>query len=234
MDDRVSRDTARGVARWLSRQVFFLLLLGVILFVPAGRLDWWHGWLLAGLHVLVVAAQALILIPTHPEVIAERSGYQKGSKGWDVLIAGLAAAALPMLAWAVAGLDARWGWSAVDPALTAAGAAAWLVGYALVIWAMASNPFFSVTVRIQDERGHKVMSGGPYRLVRHPGYVGAIVFQLATPLLLGSWWAMVPSALSAALYVVRTVLEDRTLRAELPGYEAYTQQTRYRLLPGVW
>lgn len=234
MDDRVSRDMARGVVRWLSRQAFFLLLMWVILFVCAGRLDWWQGWLQAGLYVVVVAAQALILIPTHPEVIAERSGYQKGSKGWDVWIAGLAAALLPMVAWVVAGLDARWGWSAVDPALTAIGAAVWLLGYALVIWAMANNPFFSATVRIQDERGHRVASGGPYRLVRHPGYVGAIAFQLATPLLLGSWWAMVPSALSAVLYVVRTALEDRTLRAELPGYEAYTRQTRYRLLPGVW
>lgn len=234
MDDRVSKDIARGVTRWLSKQAFFLILLAVILFVSAGRLAWWQGWLQVGLYVAVVAAQALILIPTHPEVIAERSGYQKGSKGWDVLIAGLAAALLPIVAWVVAGLDARRGWSVMAPALTLIGAAAWLLGYALLIWAMASNPFFSVTVRIQDERGHQVMSGGPYRLVRHPGYVGAILFQLVTPLLLGSWWAMIPSALAALLYVVRTALEDRTLRAELPGYEAYTQRTRYRLLPGVW
>jgi protein-S-isoprenylcysteine O-methyltransferase Ste14 len=101
---------------------------------------------------------------------------------------------------------------------------------------MASFAFFAEGVRIQQERGHTVTTGGPYRYVRHPGYVGATrsVSQAATPLLLGSVWALIPTAASAALYVIRTYLEDKTLREELPGYEAYTQQTRYRLRPGVW
>jgi protein-S-isoprenylcysteine O-methyltransferase Ste14 len=89
-------------------------------------------------------------------------------------------------------------------------------------------------VRIQKERGHTVATGGPYQYVRHPGYTGAILSQIATPFLLGSLWALVPTIASAALYVVRTYLEDKTLRKELPGYEEYTRQTRYRLLPGVW
>jgi protein-S-isoprenylcysteine O-methyltransferase Ste14 len=227
--------TRRGVARWLYKQAVFLALLAVMLFWLAGRWDWWQGWLQVGLYVVVVAAQALILIPRSPGLIAERSGYQKGSQVLDTVVASLAAALFPMAAWVVAGLDARYGWSPPVATLwTAAAAVVWLLGYALTIWAMAANAFFGATVRIQEERGHHVESGGPYRYVRHPGYVGAILFQLATPWLLGSWWALLPSALSAVCYVVRTALEDRTLQRELDGYREYTRQTRYRLLPGIW
>jgi protein-S-isoprenylcysteine O-methyltransferase Ste14 len=97
---------------------------------------------------------------------------------------------------------------------------------------MASNPFFSEAVRIQE--GHRVAERGPYRAVRHPGYAGACLGLVAQPLLLGSWPAWLPALLAVAAYVVRTALEDRTLQVELPGYGAYTQRTRYRLLPGVW
>jgi len=109
-----------------------------------------------------------------------------------------------------------------------------VLGYALFLWAMASNAFFAEGVRIQEERGHTVATGGPYRFVRHPGYVGSILATVATPCLLGSPWALIPAIVSGALYVVRTNLEDKTLRQELPGYEQYARQTRHRLLPGVW
>ena len=104
----------------------------------------------------------------------------------------------------------------------------------LLTWSMASNAFFSTVVRIQDDRGHAVASGGPYRFVRHPGYVAAILFYLVTPLMLGSVWTFIPSVLMVLLFVVRTALEDRTLREELDGYWEYAQRVRYRLLPGVW
>jgi protein-S-isoprenylcysteine O-methyltransferase Ste14 len=109
-----------------------------------------------------------------------------------------------------------------------------MAGMLLVSWAMASNKFFSTTVRIQDDRGQTVTSSGPYRLVRHPGYVGFLVSNLATPLLLGSLWALIPAVVLEALVVVRTALEDRTLQAELGGYRDYARRVRYRLLPGVW
>ena len=99
---------------------------------------------------------------------------------------------------------------------------------------MAANAFFSAVVRIQDDRGHAVASGGPYRFVRHPGYSGSLAFELATPIMLGSLWALIPSGLNALLIVVRTALEDRTLNEELDGYREYAGQVRYRLLPGVW
>jgi protein-S-isoprenylcysteine O-methyltransferase Ste14 len=232
---QASEDIRRGVRTWAIKQTITLLMLAAIVFGAAGRIDWLWGWVFVGLNALAVAAQAVIFIPRSPELLAERSGYKSGTKRWDLVIVGLAVVLLPMIAWAVAGLDVRFGW---PPAFAAwvqiAGAAAYLLGYAVVIAAMAANAYFSTTVRIQDERDQRVMTGGPYAIVRHPGYVGAILLTLAVPLALGSAWAFIPMGLSAALYVVRTALEDRTLRQELDGYEAYTRETRYRLIPGVW
>ena len=129
----------------------------------------------------------------------------------------------------------RFGWTGTVPvALHLGGLLVNMLGYALFLWAMVSNAFFAEGVRIQDERAHRVATDGPYRYVRHPGYAGAIVAGLATPFLLGSLWALIPAALSAGLYVVRTGLEDRTLMQELPGYIEYAERTRFRLFPGVW
>jgi protein-S-isoprenylcysteine O-methyltransferase Ste14 len=107
-------------------------------------------------------------------------------------------------------------------------------GMVLVYWAMLANPFLAQVVRIQSERGHQTVSSGPYRYVRHPMYVGILVSYGSTPLLLGSWLALVPFAIMGALLVLRTALEDKTLQAELDGYKEYAQRVRYRLLPGVW
>ena len=103
-----------------------------------------------------------------------------------------------------------------------------------MVWATASNPFFSQIFRLQRERGHSVASGGPYRLVRHPGYLGSILFELAVPIMLGSWWALIAGGLSAGLFLLRTGLEDRTLQAELEGYREYAGRVRSRLVPGIW
>jgi len=109
-----------------------------------------------------------------------------------------------------------------------------VVGYALVVWATASNTFFSQIVRIQSERGHMVVTGGPYHHLRHPAYLGAILYELAVPVLLASWWALTASGINVVLLLLRTALEDRTLQAELAGYRDYARQVHHRLLPGVW
>jgi protein-S-isoprenylcysteine O-methyltransferase Ste14 len=118
--------------------------------------------------------------------------------------------------------------------LRLAGLALFIAGYVLGSYAMIENRFFSGTVRIQDDRGHRVVSSGPYRWMRHPGYLGAIIAYMGTPALLSSLWAWLPSVALVALVILRTRLEDSTLRAELPGYQAYADKVRYRLLPGVW
>jgi protein-S-isoprenylcysteine O-methyltransferase Ste14 len=135
----------------------------------------------------------------------------------------------------LAGLDQRYGWTGGFPLgaqITAL--ILCLFGYGLVVWATASNAFFSQIVRIQTERGHTVVTGGPYQYVRHPAYIGAIVFELAAPILLASWWAGITSLLAVILLVLRTALEDRALQTELAGYADYARKVRQRLLPGIW
>jgi protein-S-isoprenylcysteine O-methyltransferase Ste14 len=168
-----------------------------------------------------------------PETIARRAEAQ-GQKGWDRIVGGLWALA-SLAGLVVAGLDARFGWTApFSLSVHVAGGLGYALGFALFSWAMASNAYFSTVVRIQKDRGHTVCTTGPYRFVRHPGYVGAILQSLVAPLLLGSLWSLIPGALAALLMIVRTALEDRTLQGELDGYRDYARRVRYRLLPGVW
>ena len=135
----------------------------------------------------------------------------------------------------VAALDLRFEWLPEIPLVFQIVAlVVYVLGWAVHLWAMASNRFFARSVRIQMDRGQTVATGGPYQYVRHPGYVGGILLQVAAPISLGSLWALIPGGLGALLLIIRTALEDKTLLEELDGYTEYAQQTRYRLLPGVW
>ncbi len=135
----------------------------------------------------------------------------------------------------VAGLDQRYGWStAIGSSTQIAAAVVAALGYAIVVWATVSNAFFSQIVRIQSERGHHVVSTGPYSFVRHPGYVGTVLFEVGVPIMLGSYWALLCGVLNAVLFIIRTALEDKTLHNELEGYVDYAREVRYRLLPSVW
>jgi protein-S-isoprenylcysteine O-methyltransferase Ste14 len=135
----------------------------------------------------------------------------------------------------LATLDAgRMGWSDVALWVIGTGYILLISGVAVTAWAQAVNPFFEPGVRIQTERAQRVITSGPYRVVRHPGYIAAIAMFIGIPLALASWWALLPAALATALLVVRTSLEDRLLKAELSGYVEYARRTRYRLLPGLW
>jgi len=229
-------DVKRGVISWIAKAVGGLVFFALLLFLSAGRWDWIWAWVFLGLFLIASIVNVLILIPTNPALLADRSrGIREGTKGWDKWITSFAAGLLPMASWVIAALDVRNEWSPqMSLVLHVGGSVFFALGWAMLLWATASNAFFSTTVRIQEERSHTVQTGGPYQFVRHPGYVGAIVYQLATPFLLGSWWALIPMTLSAPLYVLRTALEDRTLHEELDGYRDYAQRVRYRLLPGIW
>jgi len=158
----------------------------------------------------------------------------KDTKPWDKILAPLLGIG-SILVLLVAGLDRSYGWSSPFSLIVNILALTGIViGYAFSSWALVANRFFSGTVRIQTERGHHVVSSGPYRLIRHPGYAGGLLGYVLIPVLLDSLWAFIPAGLLAAVMVVRTALEDRTLQAELPGYAAYAQKTRCRLIPGVW
>ena len=223
-----------GVFKWLLLNAVFLLALGLSLFLSAGRLDWWLGWIYLSVIVAGQVATTLILLPANPTLLGERVWMQKGSKPWDTVIVSLADAGW-MAIGVVAGLDTRFSW---PPRLEVwsplAGLMLVVLGFVIFLWAMASNRFFSSFMRIQTDRGHIVETGGPYRYVRHPGYVGALLMYAASPLALASLWTFLPAGLLIGLFVFRTALEDQTLQLELEGYADYARRVRYRLLPGVW
>jgi protein-S-isoprenylcysteine O-methyltransferase Ste14 len=158
----------------------------------------------------------------------------KDAKPWDKKLAPLLTAGL-VLGLIAAGLEARSGWAArFPPAVKLASLLVILFGFALGTWALVENRFFSGVVRIQAERGHRVVDQGPYRYIRHPGYAGAFWSCLMIPPFLDSRWAFVPILMTLGVLLVRTALEDRTLHDELPGYREYAQKTHYRLFPGIW
>ena len=225
---------AKLIARFVLRESLGLVVLGVALFWSAGRTDWWPAWACLSLTAAWIAATLVVILRTNPSLLAERLGPRKGAKTWDVAILG-ALGVTQLARYVVAGLEQRHAWtSGFPPSAQAIALVLCAAGFALVVWATGSNAFFSQVVRIQHEHQHGVARGGPYRWVRHPAYVGMILFELAAPVMLDSRWALLPSVLGALLFVLRTALEDRTLRAELPGYGDYAREVGARLVPGSW
>jgi protein-S-isoprenylcysteine O-methyltransferase Ste14 len=201
-------DLSSRVRKRMLQVVIQTLLIAAILFISSGRLGWVWAWAYLGVGVGILVINTLVL---SPELIAERGQPKENVKDWDRMLTTLTL--FPTLgALIVIGLDERFGWSpqlAVEIHLVALAFLA--LGQGLFTWAMASNKFFSTAVRIQMDRGHVVASGGPYRYVRHPGYVGYIISWLATSLAPGSLWALIPAGLVMALFVIRTAFEDKTL-----------------------
>ena len=215
--------------------VVTLLLMALLLFGPAGSPQWAHGWWFMGVFVALILISMAALWRLNPEIFVARARPTgQGTKAWDrVLMTVLLTAFAAILP--VAGLDdGRFHWAPAPGWAVVLGYLLLVVGFAGVAWAQAVNRHFEPSVRIQSERDHHVISAGPYAYVRHPGYVGMLIFTLATPLLLGSLLAFIPAVLLCITIVVRTALEDRTLQQELDGYFEYTQKTHYRLLPGIW
>ena len=216
-----------------------LLFIVVVPFLPlliSWRWAWWQAWVYAGVCILGFVVSRVLAARRDPGVIAERARFlqHEDAAPWDKVLAplvGLGGGLIPL----VAGLDARFGWSAgLGLPVEILSLLAILAGYALGAWALIENPFFSGMVRIQAERDHRVISSGPYGWVRHPGYAGALLTYLATPFFLDSLWAFVPVLFLAIVLVIRTRLEDRTLQEQLAGYEDYAREVRYRLVPGIW
>jgi protein-S-isoprenylcysteine O-methyltransferase Ste14 len=213
------------------------LVLMAVLFLAAGKVGWWEGWAYVVQALVVLIASRAIIIRKHPDLAQERAhaGSQANIKPWDRILMPFMSIFLPPAAWIVCGLDERFGWTPDLPnSLQAAGLALIFAGSMLGTWAMIANRFFSSLVRIQTDRGHTVVRGGPYRFVRHPGYAGNILAWMATPVFFASRWAAIPAVLAIAATVARTFLEDRALQAELPGYQEYAHAVRRRLVPGIW
>lgn len=233
---RPGSGTARAstvVAGAVRALVGFGLLIGIPL-LAAGRADWIPPWRLAALFAVIVGFNLAVLRRSNRSLIAKRLDLGGTPLRWDRNVMLVMTVAI-VATFVAAGLDARLGWSRPLPGWAVGlGVGLLVVGDLVFLWAMASNPFFTRLVVVEPGRGHTVARGGPYRLVRHPGYVGWSLLWLAVPLVLGSAWALLPAAVCLGGIVVRTALEDATLAAELPGYREYAAQVRYRLLPGLW
>jgi protein-S-isoprenylcysteine O-methyltransferase Ste14 len=198
--------------------------------------DWWQAWVYAIVSILGFVISRALAARRHPDLLAERARMlrHEDAKPWDKTLAplvGLGGAMIPL----VAGLDALFGWSAgFSLPVEVLALAAILAGHALASYALIENAYFSGMVRIQTDRGQQVVSSGPYRWVRHPGYAGALLVYWATPLFLDSVWTFLPVLFLTVVLIIRTNLEDQTLQVELDGYRDYAQRVRYRLLPRVW
>jgi protein-S-isoprenylcysteine O-methyltransferase Ste14 len=220
-------------------QLFIKSLLGTlfflfILFISAGRINYWQGWLYAALCIICVLLNSFAL-KNNGELAAERSGVKSGTKSWDKIILGLSAVTL-IITYIVAGSDSgRFQWSPeFHWGIPATGVILILSGEVIFLMAQKQNRFFSSLMRIQTDRGHTVCDTGIYKIIRHPAYFGNIITAIGIPLILGSVWGFIPSAVSVFLIIIRTSLEDRTLIRELDGYRDYTARTRYRLFPAIW
>jgi protein-S-isoprenylcysteine O-methyltransferase Ste14 len=217
--------------------IIFLLYIPLVLFITSGQIDWWMAWVYSLLSIVLMLGSRVLMARKHPDLVAERASYREaeGIKAWDKKLVPWVAQVGPLIMLVIAGLDKRFRWPpSIPPWISLVALLVALLGYFFSIWALVENRYFSSIVRIQTERGHTVCDTGPYKLIRHPGYAGGLIWYLMTPLILGSLWAYIPTAFVVALTVLRTSLEDQTLQSELPGYVDYTKQTRYRLVPGIW
>jgi protein-S-isoprenylcysteine O-methyltransferase Ste14 len=223
-------DKRRLVLYVLASPLFVILFL----LLPAGTWRWARGWLFVAVFYAAVAISSLYLRRANPDLLAARINPHQGTERWDKFL-------LPffLVTWlatfpVAAADDERFRWFPVSWWVCVLGYALLLGGMAILTWAEAVNKFFEPTVRIQADRGQMVIDTGPYAIVRHPGYVGGMLFFIGIPLSLGSLWALIPAVLSSLGLILRTKWEDETLQAKLSGYKEYAQQVRYRLVPGVW
>jgi protein-S-isoprenylcysteine O-methyltransferase Ste14 len=223
------------IAKLLLQNLIWAAGMGALLFVPAGTLYWPAAWVFLGTIAILGVACGLWLAKTDPALLAERmhpmmQNDQPAADKKFMVVFGFAA-----LIWFVAiGLDARYHASNVPLALQAVGLAMLLFSSGFILWVMRENSFAVPVIKLQTERGHRVISTGPYAWVRHPMYSGTVLFFVGAPLLLGSWWGVAIAPLFAVLFAIRAGIEERALTEGLAGYADYTARVRYRLMPGLW
>ncbi len=222
--------------RVIAQMLLFIVVIPLLPLLISWRWDWWEAWVYAAVGILGFAISRALVARRNPDLIEERSRMMQhdDAKKWDKILSplvGLGGGLIPL----VAGLDALFGWSSsFDLPIKVISLLVFLSGYVLSSYALIENRFFSGMVRIQTERKHSVVSSGPYRWMRHPGYAGGLLSFLAAPILLDSPWAFLPAALLIVAIIIRTRLEDITLQNELSGYQEYAKRVQYRLFPGLW
>lgn len=218
-----------------TKTLAILAILVVGMAGLAGRWDWWTGWIFLGIFALYCLVLFVWLSSTDPDLARQRQqdADQRNQPYERVIVPVMIALELALLIVVV--LDnGRFGWSNVPLAGRVIGGILVVLTGIMLPWVFQTNTFASGVGRIQDDRGHHVITSGPYRFVRHPMYAAVIAGFIGLPLVLGSWWGLIPGILLALLFLVRTALEDRMLTRELPGYYGYSRRTRFRIIPGIW
>lgn len=219
----------------LTRKVLVLYLeafvaLAVLFFLPAGTLAYWEAWLYLAILFIPMAFVMIYLLKNDPELLERRLRLREKETAQKRVI-GFAWIYF-LLAFVIPGFDYRFGWSDVPVAVVLASAVMVLLGYAMIIWVFRTNRYASRVVEVAEDQ--PVIDTGPYAIVRHPMYVGSVVFYTFSPLVLGSWWALPPALMIIPILVARIKNEEVVLLKELKGYAEYRQKVRYRLVPGVW
>jgi len=229
-ESTVGREELEG--KLIFKSIFFFALIIAITFIGAGRIDYWQGWIYNGLNIIFLML-SYFLLPR--ELIEERLKPKEGMKKWDKIYS-IVSIPVYFAILIISILDGgRFDWEPRIPILVVIiGVVVYTIGQIIVLWAKKVNKFFSTVVRIQKDRGQTVCKDGPYRFVRHPGYLGGLFYIIVTPIVLSSFWGLIPAVIAVVLLFIRTYLEDKTLQRELEGYTDYTNETRYRLLPGIW
>ena len=216
--------------RLILRSLFAVLFVAAFLFIPAGSFGFWQGWVFMALLFLPMPITSVYFLKRDPQLVERRLRTEEKSRAQKTIIRW--AQLIVFASLLIPGLDYRFGWSRVPLGLTILSQVVFFAGYLITLWVMKENSFASRTVQVEE--GQKVVSTGPYRLVRHPMYFGGVLMLLFTPGALGSWWALPGFLLAIPLIVLRLLDEEKMLCRDLPGYSDYCLRTRSRLLPLLW
>lgn len=222
--------------RAVVQMVFFIIVVPLLPLLISWRWDWWEAWVYAAIGILGFIISRALAARRNPDLLRERAKFlqHEDAESWDRVLSplvGLGGGLIPL----VVGLDELFGWSpAYSLPAKIISLVGLLFGYFLGAYALIENAYFSGMVRIQKDRNQRVISSGPYAWVRHPGYTGALVFYILSPVFLDSVWAFIPVIILIVVTIIRTSLEDKTLQEKLDGYRQYSERVRYRLIPGIW
>jgi protein-S-isoprenylcysteine O-methyltransferase Ste14 len=235
--DNKEKSVKISVIKIFLKILLALVIQALILFVSAGHTDIPRAWIYIFINFIFTVVIAGILLKYSPEVVYHRSKWRgkRGTKSWDKVLL----PAFIIIGWifmlVIIGLDVgRFRWSLLTIEFAVLGFVFYLVSTIIVTWAMITNKYFEATVRIQKDRGHRVVSTGPYIFIRHPGYIGGILGEISIPLIIGSFYGLIPAVIAIILLIIRTSLEDKTLHNELDGYSEYAKRVKYKLIPGIW
>ena len=236
MNEKNSKRLRWAGIKQLLLTYLMLFIQIMIFFFSAGHVNGPRPWIFFGASFLHYSISTAVQYRFNPELLVQRLRRKReGSRLWDEILMRVSNLMVLIVVPAVVGLDVgRFHWFGLEVYFAVVGFVPFIISTILINWAMIVNPFFEPTVRIQKDRDHEVITSGPYKIVRHPGYLAGILFTFSIPLIIGSFFTFIPAGIYVLLMMIRTLLEDRTLHKELDGYSEYARQVRYRLFPWIW